>query len=254
MSRGLPSMTALLGLLAIAGYQNRDKLGELLKARPAMPRRRRRPSKAPLAACSATWVGLWLAEGPEACSAEGSANCSNGSSRTGKETRRSPGSTKVQIRSFLLLNWNEPSERMCWPRWQQMGLSQEELLAQLSRELPAAVDQYPPDRTPSELNTFNSEGITLLGIIWTIIIGFVAGVIAKFIMPGDNEPSGFIRRPYSASSARSWRRFWASSWVVSARRRRRPDRRRGGRQWSCLLTALSQGGAGLTEQLTSVEI
>jgi len=29
-------------------------------------------------------------------------------------------------------------------------------------------------------------------IIWTIIIGFIAGVIAKFIMPGDNEPSGFI--------------------------------------------------------------
>ena len=31
-----------------------------------------------------------------------------------------------------------------------------------------------------------------MGIIWTIIIGFVAGVIAKFIMPGSNEPSGFI--------------------------------------------------------------
>ena len=31
-----------------------------------------------------------------------------------------------------------------------------------------------------------------MGIIWTIIIGFVAGVIAKFIMPGKNEPSGFI--------------------------------------------------------------
>ena len=29
-------------------------------------------------------------------------------------------------------------------------------------------------------------------ILWTIIIGFIAGVIAKFIMPGDNEPSGFI--------------------------------------------------------------
>jgi len=29
-------------------------------------------------------------------------------------------------------------------------------------------------------------------IIWTIIIGFIAGVIAKFIMPGDNEPKGFI--------------------------------------------------------------
>ena len=31
-----------------------------------------------------------------------------------------------------------------------------------------------------------------MGIIWTIFIGFVAGVIAKLIMPGDNEPSGFI--------------------------------------------------------------
>ncbi len=31
-----------------------------------------------------------------------------------------------------------------------------------------------------------------MGIIWTIVIGFVAGIIAKFIMPGDNEPSGFI--------------------------------------------------------------
>ena len=31
-----------------------------------------------------------------------------------------------------------------------------------------------------------------MGILWTIIIGFIAGVVAKFIMPGDNEPSGFI--------------------------------------------------------------
>ena len=31
-----------------------------------------------------------------------------------------------------------------------------------------------------------------MGIIWTIIIGFIAGLIAKFIMPGNNEPSGFI--------------------------------------------------------------
>ena len=31
-----------------------------------------------------------------------------------------------------------------------------------------------------------------MNIIWTIVIGFVAGVIAKFITPGRNEPSGFI--------------------------------------------------------------
>lgn len=29
-------------------------------------------------------------------------------------------------------------------------------------------------------------------IIWYIIIGFLAGLIAKFLMPGPNEPSGFI--------------------------------------------------------------
>jgi uncharacterized membrane protein YeaQ/YmgE (transglycosylase-associated protein family) len=31
-----------------------------------------------------------------------------------------------------------------------------------------------------------------MSIIWTIIIGFIAGLIAKFISPGPNEPSGFI--------------------------------------------------------------
>ena len=31
-----------------------------------------------------------------------------------------------------------------------------------------------------------------MSILWTLIIGFIAGVIAKFIMPGDNEPAGFI--------------------------------------------------------------
>ena len=31
-----------------------------------------------------------------------------------------------------------------------------------------------------------------MGILWTILIGFVAGVLAKLITPGNNEPSGFI--------------------------------------------------------------
>jgi uncharacterized membrane protein YeaQ/YmgE (transglycosylase-associated protein family) len=31
-----------------------------------------------------------------------------------------------------------------------------------------------------------------MSILWTIIIGFVAGIAAKFLMPGPNEPSGFI--------------------------------------------------------------
>jgi uncharacterized membrane protein YeaQ/YmgE (transglycosylase-associated protein family) len=32
-----------------------------------------------------------------------------------------------------------------------------------------------------------------MSILWTIIIGFIVGVIAKFLMPGNkSEPQGFI--------------------------------------------------------------
>ena len=32
-----------------------------------------------------------------------------------------------------------------------------------------------------------------MSIIWTIIIGFIAGIVARFLHPGSsNEPSGFI--------------------------------------------------------------
>ena len=31
-----------------------------------------------------------------------------------------------------------------------------------------------------------------MSILWTILIGFVAGVIAKLVTPGSNEPQGFI--------------------------------------------------------------
>jgi uncharacterized membrane protein YeaQ/YmgE (transglycosylase-associated protein family) len=31
-----------------------------------------------------------------------------------------------------------------------------------------------------------------MGIIWIIIVGFVAGLIARYLTPGPNKPSGFI--------------------------------------------------------------
>jgi uncharacterized membrane protein YeaQ/YmgE (transglycosylase-associated protein family) len=31
-----------------------------------------------------------------------------------------------------------------------------------------------------------------MGILWIILIGFVAGMIARFLVPGPNNPSGFI--------------------------------------------------------------
>ena len=31
-----------------------------------------------------------------------------------------------------------------------------------------------------------------MGFLWIIIVGFVAGIIARLISPGPNDPSGFI--------------------------------------------------------------
>ena len=30
------------------------------------------------------------------------------------------------------------------------------------------------------------------GVIWIIVVGFVAGIIARWLSPGPNNPSGFI--------------------------------------------------------------
>jgi uncharacterized membrane protein YeaQ/YmgE (transglycosylase-associated protein family) len=40
----------------------------------------------------------------------------------------------------------------------------------------------------------NHQGIkNMLSLLWTILIGFIAGVIAKFVTPGStHEPQGFI--------------------------------------------------------------
>ena len=31
-----------------------------------------------------------------------------------------------------------------------------------------------------------------MGIVWIVVIGFVAGIVARFLSPGPNEPKGFI--------------------------------------------------------------
>jgi uncharacterized membrane protein YeaQ/YmgE (transglycosylase-associated protein family) len=47
-------------------------------------------------------------------------------------------------------------------------------------------------RTPAFVGFYPGKDDTMGGIIWIIIVGFVAGVIAKFLSPGPNNPSGFI--------------------------------------------------------------
>jgi uncharacterized membrane protein YeaQ/YmgE (transglycosylase-associated protein family) len=44
---------------------------------------------------------------------------------------------------------------------------------------------------PVDAQRSHDEGLRM-GIIWTIVIGFVAGVIAKLLHPGRNEPAGFV--------------------------------------------------------------
>jgi hypothetical protein len=49
-----------------------------------------------------------------------------------------------------------------------------------------------------------------MGILWTILIGFIAGVLAKLITPGDNEPSGLQFWELSApSSPATWAKLSA---------------------------------------------
>lgn len=47
-------------------------------------------------------------------------------------------------------------------------------------------------RVPRGARVAQGMGDAAMGLIWIIIIGFLAGVVAKWIMPGRNEPSGFI--------------------------------------------------------------
>ena len=43
-----------------------------------------------------------------------------------------------------------------------------------------------------------------MGVIWTIIIGLIAGIVAKLIIPGSkNEPAGFVLTAILGYSARS---------------------------------------------------
>ena len=167
MSRGFPSMTALLGLLAVAGYQNRDKLAELLGGGTA-PNSPRGPGQVPQqgglggllggGAGGAGGAGLGgllggaggaglggllgggLSELLERFQQSGQGDVADSWVRQGPNKQVEPPQLEQAIGSDVLASLS-----------QQTGLSREELLARLSRELPDAVDKYTPEgRLPSE--------------------------------------------------------------------------------------------------------
>ena len=143
MSRGFPSMTALLGLLAIAGYQNRDKIAEMLgglgQGKPG----------------SAEQPGLGGLLGKLSSSLGGTSAGGILSGGLGELLERFKQSGQGDtVESWLRTGPNKPVtpsllEQAVGPEVletlsQQTGLSRDELLARLSRELPDAVDKYTP--------------------------------------------------------------------------------------------------------------
>jgi len=147
MSRGMPSMTALLGLLALAGYQNRDKLAELLKgAGNSNTQPGASNQQGPLGGLlgnlsgglAGGGVGGLLNDGLgellERFKQNGQGDAAESWINKGPNKELPPPQLKQAIGPDVLAALE-----------QQTGLSQEELLARLSRELPAAVDQYTPD-------------------------------------------------------------------------------------------------------------
>lgn len=143
MSRGMPSMTALLGLLALAGYQNRDKIAEMLRGAAGNPSQpgasnQQSPLGGLLSSLGGGGVGGLLGGGLgellERFKQNGQGDAAESWIGRGPNKELPPPQLKQAIGPDVLAALE-----------QQTGLSQDEILARLSRELPAAVDQYTPD-------------------------------------------------------------------------------------------------------------
>jgi uncharacterized protein YidB (DUF937 family) len=115
MARGMPSLAALLGLVAVAGYQNRDKIGEFVKG------------------IGATGTG-GLGDLVDHFRKNGLGQATDSWVGKGENTPV----TETQVEGGLGTDLIEILVK-------QTGLSREELLARLSKTLPAAVDKLTPD-------------------------------------------------------------------------------------------------------------
>ncbi|MDB5563309.1 MAG: hypothetical protein JWN11_2727 [Hyphomicrobiales bacterium] len=158
--RGMPSMMALLGLLAVAGYQNRDKLGQMLgqatgsgnpAGAPAQP-----GSSGATGGLGGILGGLGSAIGGGASSGgilsgglgelidrfkqNGQGEAADSWVQTGPNKPIDAASLERAIGPDVLANLQ-----------QQTGLSRDELLARLTEEVPKAVNDLTPEgRVPNE--------------------------------------------------------------------------------------------------------
>ncbi|MBR0734835.1 DUF937 domain-containing protein [Bradyrhizobium japonicum] len=145
MNRGMPSMTALLGLLAIAGYQHRDKLAEFLRG-PGAGSLEPANARQPLGGLLSNLLGLLSGAGVggllqggigellEKFDENGHGDAARSWVSSGPNKEISP----LQLRQAIGPDMLDKLEK-------ETGLSQEEILARLSRELPQAIDRYTPE-------------------------------------------------------------------------------------------------------------
>ena len=191
MANGFPSMTALLGLLAVAGFQNRDKLAEMLggggQGQPGLA-----PGQGTRHGGSSGLPGglenVLGGVGQGQPGAPGQGNRQGGGGRSGLPAGLDGllggaagggiggllgGGLRDLVDTFKNAGQGEavdswvgrgPNKQIAPSHLEQAigpdvlatlsretGLSHEELLSRLGRELPQAVDKYTPDgRIPSE--------------------------------------------------------------------------------------------------------
>ena len=145
MSKGFPSMTALLGLIAVAGYQNRDKIAEMMRGfgtnnpQPAGQGSLRSGLESVLGtALTGAGAGGMLSNGLsellERFKQNGRGDVAQSWINRGPNQEIAPAELHAALGTDVL---DELSERT--------GLSREELLGRLSKQLPTAVDRYTPE-------------------------------------------------------------------------------------------------------------
>ena len=150
MTRGFPSMTALLGLLAVAGYQNRDKLAEMLggtgqnRSGPGGQGQQQGSAGGLLGDLAGGGLGGLLGGGlgelVERFRQNGQGEVADSWVGRGPNREIAPQQLERAIGPDVLADLTE-----------RTGLSRDEILARLTRELPHAVDQYTPEgRLPTE--------------------------------------------------------------------------------------------------------
>lgn len=141
MARGFPSMTALLGLLAIAGYQNREKIGEILgnlnKPGPDGQQGSLGGLLEKLGVNNKTGPGGILNGGLgellDRFKQNGQGDTADSWVKTGPNSACSEAELEKAIGPDVLETLSEHTK-----------LSKEELLSRLCKELPNAVDKYTP--------------------------------------------------------------------------------------------------------------